>query len=145
MTGIGKDWIVVIVFFICFFAFTIAETAWIMRQTKAEFPKSVFVSFGSNIFAVTVGYFISFIIVGVLFALVWDQSIDQIPQKDAFMWTMLAAAALVPILLLFLIKRLLIVVSKLAGMSRPWLYSLAASLLFNFTVAGVPVLVAYFL
>jgi hypothetical protein len=145
MTGVSKDWIVVVAFFVGFFAFTIAETAWINRRTAAGFPRSLFVAFGSNIFTITVGYFVSFLIMGVVFAVVWDQSIDQIPAPNAFLWTAIAAAALIPILLLALIKRLLVKAAKLEHIERPWLYSFLSAFLFNISVAAIPLSVAYFL
>lgn len=145
MTGVSKDWLVVVVFFVGFFAFTIAETMWINRRTAAGFPRSLFVAFGSNIFAISVGYFISFLIMGVVFAVVWDESIDRMSSPNAFLWTAVTAAAVFPILLLGLMKRLLVMAAKLDRIERPWRYSFAAAFLFNLSVAIAPVLVAYFL
>lgn len=143
MTGVSKDWLVVIVFFVGFFLFTGAETMWINRRTGAGFPRSVFVAFSSNIFAITVGYFVSFLIIVIIFAVVWDQSIDRIPAPNAFLWTALTAAAVFPILLLGLMKRLLVMAAKLEQIERPWLYSFLAAFLFNVSVAIGPALVAY--
>lgn len=144
MTGVSKDWLVVLAFFVAFFAFTAAETMWINRRTSDAFPRSLFVAFGSNIFAVTVGYFVSFLIMGVVFAVVWDESIDSIPAPNAFLWIAISAAALFPILLLGLMKRLLVRAAKLEQIDRPWLYSFLAAFLFNLSVAIAVAVVAYF-
>jgi hypothetical protein len=144
MTGVSKDWLVVLAFFVAFFAFTAAETMWINRRASDAFPRSLFVAFGSNIFAVTVGYFVTFLIVGVVFAVVWDESIDNIPAPNAFLWIAISAAALFPILLLGLMKRLLVRAAKLEQIDRPWLYSFLAAFLFNLSVAIAVAVVAYF-
>jgi hypothetical protein len=145
MPGVSKDWLVVIAFFIGFFVFTAAETMWINRRTGAGFSRSLFVAFSSNIFAITVGYFVSFLIVGVIFAVVWDQSIDQVPAPNAFLWAAITVAALFPILVAAIIKRLLIKAAKLDSIDRPWGYSFLAAFLFNVSAMIAPGLVAYFL
>ncbi len=145
MIGVSKDRLVVIAFFVGFFAFTTAETMWLNRRTDAGFPRSVFVASSSNVFAITVGYFVSFLIIGVIFAVVWDQSIDQISAPNAFLWTAITAAVLFPVLVAAVIKRLLIKAAKLDRIERPWLYSLLAAFLFNVSATIAPGLVAYFL
>lgn len=145
MSGVSKDWLVVIAFFIGFFVFTALETMWINRRTGAGFPRALFVAFSSNVFAITVGYFVSFLIIGVIFAVVWDQSVDQTPAPNAFLWTALIAAALVPILLAAVIKRLLIKAAKLDRIDSPWGYSFFAAFLFNVSAMIAPGLIAYFL
>jgi magnesium-transporting ATPase (P-type) len=144
MTGVSKDWLVVIVFFVGFFVFTTLETMWIARRTSAGFPRSLFVSFSSNVFAITVGYFVSFLIMGVVFAVVWDESIDQIPSPNAFLWAAVSAAIIFPILLSALIRRLLLKVAKLDAIPLPWSYSFAVAIIFNIGVIIIPALFAYF-
>ncbi|PYS99381.1 MAG: hypothetical protein DMF63_12250 [Acidobacteria bacterium] len=144
MTGISKDWLVVIAFFIGFFVFTTAETIWINRRTDSGFPRSLFVAFGSNVFAITIGYFGSFLIMGVILALVWDESIDQVPAKNTFLWTAVSAAILFPILLLGFVKRLLVKIARIERIERPRLYAFLAAFLFNVFVAIAPALVSYF-
>ena len=145
MTGVSKDWLVVIAFFVGFIIATAVETMWISRRTGADSARSFFVAFGSNVFATTVGYFIASVILFGIFMVVWDESIKEIDSPNALLWVLLSAAMLAPILVLGLIKRLLVKAAKLDQLDRPWLYSFAASFLFNLSVAIAPVLVAYFL
>jgi hypothetical protein len=145
MSGVPKDWLVVIAFFVGFLVVNAAETMWLNRRTGADYSRSFFVAFGSNIFAITVGYFFSSVILFGIFMLVWDESIKKVPSPDAFLWTLLAVAMLVPILVLGLMKRLLVKAAKLEHLERPWLYSFAAAFLFNLSVTIAPLLVAYFL
>ncbi len=144
MSSNTKEWITVAVFFIGFFAFTIAEAYWLSRSDTAKRGRFFAFAFVSNIFSVSVGFFVSFIIFGVLMALAWDGSLEKIPSDSAGIWTAVAVAAVFPILLLTLAKRLLFRGLKLADVTRPWLYSVAASLLFFVVVIGLPFLFVYF-
>ena len=145
MTGVSKEWLVVLAFFVGFFASTAVKTIWINRRTAADFPRSLFVAFGSNIFAVTVGYFFSFLIMAVVLGVVWDEPVNQMSAPNAFMWAAVTAAVLSPILVAGLLKRLLIKAARLERIERPWLYSFLATLLFNVSATIAPALVAYFL
>jgi hypothetical protein len=145
LVGVSNDWLVVIAFFVGFAVATAVETMWISRRTGADSARSFFVAFGSNVFAITVGYFFSSVVLFGIFMLVWDESIKEIPSPNAFLWALLAIAMLVPILVLALMKRLLVKAAKLEQLERPWIFSFSASFLFNLFVAIAPVLVAYFL
>jgi sensor histidine kinase YesM len=148
MTGVSKDWLVVIAFFVGFFVFTAAETMWIHRRTDAGFQRSLFVAFGSNIFAVTFGYFLAFVIFVFLFMLVYIGVIPYLfeiyPTGKAYRVVTVLLATLFLILLHVSIKRLLLM-TKPYRLEHPWLYSFLSAFLFNISVAIAPVLIAYFL
>lgn len=132
-----------IIFFVGFFAFTIGEAYWLGRKNSPEIAKFFVFSFVSNIFSVSIGFFVSFVIFGALIALAWDGSIQQLPTGDTAVWMAVGVAALFPPLLLILAKRLPFRLLKLNGVSRPWLYSVLASAAFFVIVPSLPVLFLY--
>lgn len=143
MSSNTKEWLTVAVFFIGFFAFTIGETYWLSRIDPAKRGRFFAFAFVSNIFSVSVGFFVSFVIFGVLMALAWDGSLEKVSGGDAGIWAAVAVAAIFPVLLLTLAKRLLFRGLKLTDVPRPWLYSISASLLFFVVVIGLPFLFVY--
>ena len=136
MSSAWKEWLVVIVFFLAFFAFTFAESAWVNKKTAIGFTKSFVFSLISNTFVQTVGFFISFLIFGVMFAVVWDESINQVSYPNAALWAGVIASILVPYVMLLLIKRLLIKFIGITEIARPWLFSSISSFLFFAIVVG---------
>lgn len=139
-----REWLTVAVFFFGFFTFTAGEMFWLSRGDISKRGRSFAFAFVSNILSVSVGFFVSFIILGVLLALAWDGSLEKIPSGDTGVWFAVTAAALFPVLLLILSKRILFRWLKLTDHFYPWTYSLVASLLFFLVVIGLPFLFVYF-
>jgi hypothetical protein len=136
MSSAWKEWLIVIVFFLAFFAFTFFESAWINKKMAIGFTKSFVFSLISNTFVQTVGFFMSFLIFGVMFAVVWDESINQSSYPNAVLWAGVIAAFLVPYAMLLLVKRLLIKFIGITEIARPWLFSSISALLFFVCVVG---------
>lgn len=132
-----KEWAVVIVFLLCFPIFTIIEALWLSRRTQASLSRSLFYSFSTNLFASLAGFFVSFIILGVILAMAWDGSLERVPAGDALAWTALIVAGCLPLLLLIFSKRLANLIFKLP-LARPWLFSILASLVFYVAILGFP-------
>jgi len=144
MTSNTIEWITVALFFVGFFAFTIGEMVWLSRNDASRRGRFFAFAFASNIFSVSIGFFVSFVIFGVLLALAWDGSLQKMPAGDAGIWAIVAIAGIFPILLLTLAKRLLIRFLKLTDVPQPWLYSFVASIAFFVVVLSLPVLFIYF-
>ena len=132
-----KEWAVVIVFLLCFPIFTVIEALWLAHRTKVSFWISLLYSLSTNLFACIPGFFISFVIFGVMLMLAWDGTPQRVPVSDASMWVGTIAAVFAPLVLLILLKRLAILIFKLL-LSRPWLYSVLASLVFYIAIVGLP-------
>jgi hypothetical protein len=142
MSGQSTEWLIVAIFFACFFAFTLAEAGWLSRHGSASYGKAFAFSFATNTFSISVGFFISFVIFAVLLALAWDGTLGQASPNDARIWAAVVAAALFPMVLLLLAKRLALRLFKMS-VASPWVFSGIASLVFMVLVAGVPVLFLY--
>ncbi len=143
MTGVAKDWLVIIAFFAAFFAFTFAEAAWINKRAAAGFGRSLVYAFTSNILFTTLGLFISFAVMAGIMMLAWDGSLQNIEGGDFTIWAAVIFAALAPLLVLILAKRLLLNVTRLEIPPGRWSYPVLASVAFYFFVIGVSIATAF--
>lgn len=132
-------------FFVGFFAYTAAETWWLNRRTTHGAGRAFTFAFATNIFTACVGFFVSFVIFGVIMALAWDGSLASTPGSDFTLWVAVAVGALAPVVILFLAKRLMIGLLKLTDLSKPWAYSAIASVLFFLAIFILPFAAAYLL
>lgn len=142
MSGPAKDWLFVLIFFIAFFAYTFAEAAWLSRRSGATYARALLLAFSSNTLCITVGFFGSFLVLGVILAMAWDQSLSSVPGGDTTIWYSLAVAVLFPMVLLIFVKRLLVRIIKLE-IPGAWWYSALSSFLFLVTVLSLPIALAY--
>lgn len=144
MSATSKEWLVVLVFFLSIFSVTAVEAIWLSRKNIASLSIALSFSILSNTITITVGFFVSLVIFGVILAMAWDGSLQNVPAGDFTIWSAVVVATLFPVLLLALAKRLLSSVFKL-DLSRRWMYSTASSLIFFFIIIGVPALLIYFI
>ena len=145
MTAVTKEWLIVIAFFVGFFAFTATETWWVNRHTTHGAGRAFTFAFATNIFTACVGFFVSFVVFGVIMALAWDGSLTSVPAGDFTIWIAVAVGALAPVLILFFTKRLMIKLLKLSDLAKPWAYSAVASILFFLSIFILPFAVGYLL
>ncbi len=144
MSSTTIEWLAVALFFICFFGFSLLESFWLNKKNLVLFPRAFSFSFVTNILSVSVGFFVSFAIFAVLLMLAFDGSLQELPPNDPRIWAAVIVAAFFPLLLLILAKRLMLSLFKLASVSSPWMFSIAASVAFMLTVSAVPFLFIYF-
>lgn len=144
MSAITTEWLLVAIFFACFFVITFAEAGWLNKVNLVPFGKAFAFSFATNTFSISIGFFASFVIVAVLLALAWDGTLTQVSGNDWRIWTAVIGAAVLPVVLLILAKRLAVRLFKM-GLGSPWLFSVAASVIFMVFVTGIPFLFAYFI
>ncbi len=144
MSAQAIQWLTVLIFFLCLFALTAAEAAWLSRKGDSPFGKAFAFSFATNIFNVTVGFAFSFAILGTLMVLTFGGGLEGVSGNDWRIWSAVIAALLGPVLLSVLIKRLGIRIFRLDPGSPPWIYSFAASIVFLLLVTAAPVIFVYF-
>ena len=145
MSGSVREWLIVVAFFSGFVAFTFGEAAWMTKRIAGGFPRAILFSFASNLLSVIIGFFVAAAIVGVIFAMAWDGSLQTVPGNDAGTIAALVFAAVFPGVLLILLKRLFLHLLKIGEIRAPFGYSLAASALFFISTIGLSVVVGYFL
>lgn len=144
MSESPQNWPFIILFFACFLVFTAAEIVWLKRAAAADFRRVFLVASASNVLAITLGFFLSFLTTGILFAIAFDTSLEGKGMREIVLWTVAVLAIIFPIALLSVAKRLLLYVTGLSGsVARPWSYAALAAILFHVFVLGVPSLVVY--
>jgi hypothetical protein len=143
MSSSASEWIVVALFFAGFVAFTVGETAWL--KNKANIPTRIATTFSviTNFLCITLGFFISFAIFAVVLAMAWDGSLQNVRGGDVSIWAAVTIALLIPFVLLFLTKRLLLKLFHIESVKNGWGYSLSSSLIFFLCVLALPSLFTF--
>jgi len=139
------QWLIVVLFFACFFAAIAVEVRWLSKKHGVVPGKAVAFSFTSSIFCITVGFFVSMVIFFVILAMAWDGSLQDIKGGDASIWGAIAVAAVFPFLILTLAKFLLLKLFKFESITSPLKYSAIASLGFVLAVTVIPFVSVYLL
>lgn len=137
------EWIAVGIFFTCLFAFSLTEGVWLNKADGVPFGKAFAYSFATNTFAISIGFFVSFVIFVLLMMLVFEGSFEGMSGNDWRIWTPVIVGLLFPVLLLIAAKRLALPIFKMTTVEAPWIYSAAASVIFMILVVSIPVLFIY--
>ena len=143
MDSTTREWIAVGLFFVAFFVFTIGEAFYISGGDRLKLGRSFTFAFVSNILSVSVGFFVSFIIFGIVMMVVFDGSVQSIPTGEYGIATALIIAAVFPPILLILGKIVAFRLLKIDFVERKWPYSIAVSIIFFVFVSAVPFLFIY--
>lgn len=144
MSANTLEWLVVAIFFACFFVYTFLETGWLNKKNGVPFGRAFAFSIATNILCISVGFFISFIIFGVLLALAWDGTLGQVDGNDWRIWAASLTGAFAPLVLLIIAKRVGLKLIGPGAVGQPLLFSTASAVIFLLFVVSVPVLFAYF-
>jgi hypothetical protein len=132
----------VVLFFVGFFAFTIAETYWLHRKKAVTPGRALGFSFASNVFAITVGLFLSSATFVAILAVSRGDSVEVTPNAVTVAMAFVLSF-LVPVAVLMAAKWLLLKFLKITSVERPFVYSLLASTGFYLSVFLLPFLVEY--
>ena len=145
MSGSAREWLIVVAFFVGLFSFTFAEAAWMSKRISGGFPRAILFSFSSNLLSVIIGFFVAAVVVGVIFAMAWDGSLQTVPVNDAGTIGALVFAAIFPVVLLVALKILFLRLLRINEIGTPLAYSLVASMLFFVSTIGLSVAVGFIL
>ncbi|MBA3804348.1 MAG: hypothetical protein H0X14_01355 [Acidobacteria bacterium] len=143
--AIAKEWIVVLSFFLFIAGFTVVEAVWLNHKGWARFGKSLGFSALTNFIGYAVGFFVLFVVVGVIMMMVFDGSLNIFSMKDYGMAAMLILGVLFIPALLIVCKRVFLSYLTIQTGKSAWLYSIASSLLGLTVSLGAPILLGYFL
>ncbi|MEP7074894.1 MAG: hypothetical protein ABI878_03720 [Acidobacteriota bacterium] len=144
MSSVAREWLAVFLFVFCFFGLTTAEALWLSRSSWMTLGRGLVFAAGTNILGFCIGLFASFVILGIILAMAWDGSLNQVPGNDSMLWFAMVSAVLITPVLLIILKRLLLWFLKVGSGSRAWLYSFAVSVLIFVLTLGVPSIFFYF-
>jgi hypothetical protein len=143
MSSPASEWMIVLLFFGGFIAFTVGEIVWL--ENKANVPTRTATAFSAitNSLCITVGFFVSFIIFAIILAMALDGSLQNVRGGDASIWTAVAIASLTPFLLLLLTKRLFLKLFRIERVKSAWGYAVSSSLIFFLCVLALPSLFTF--
>ena len=137
MSGASQDWIFVAVFFGAFAAVTGGEIYWLISSLNVPVKKALTTVFLSNFATITLGFFVTFIIFGLLLAFAVEKNAGV---GIGGTWPVFVAALAFPFLLMVAIRRLLISGMRIEQISRPLPYAVLSTIVFFAAVVIVPVL-----
>jgi len=137
------QWLVVVLFFTCFFAFTAGEISWLNRHRGIEVRKALAFSIASNIICITIGFSVSLMIAFAILAMAWDGSLQNVPGGNVTISAAVIFAIFSPIALLTIAKFFLLKLFKFDSIHSKLKYAVLASLLFFVIVSLIPCTVAY--
>ncbi len=143
MSATTIEWLVVGIFFACLFAISLAEGGWLSKFNQVPFGKAFAFAFSTNTFAITIGFFVSFVILAGLMMLTLGGALKDVPDLDWRLLTPVIVAIVFPVFLLILAKRLALRIFKMESVTSPWIYSSAASVVFLVLVMAVPTAFVY--
>lgn len=137
------EWLAVGLFFAGLFAFSLLEGGWLNQFSRVPFGKAFAFAFATNTFAISIGFFVSFVIFAVLLMLAFGGSFEGLSGNDWRIWTAVIIGALFPFILLTLAKRLALKIFKMPSVENRWLFSMAAAAVFLIVNTSLPVLFVY--
>lgn len=140
MTGASQDWILIAAFFGAFFAVTAGEVFWMIRNLGVPAKKALVAVLLPNFLTITLGFFVSFIIFGILLAITAGDNTDLLIGQ-ARTWPAFVAALAFPLLLMAVARRLLIGGLRIEQIKSPLSYSIVSTLIFSAVVFGVSAIV----
>jgi len=135
----GQDFLFYLAFFVSFLLVTLAETEWLRRRTKAATFPLLLVTFTSNILSLILSYLFLY-----LFFLIGVIAFGARETIALSLLIYLAGTLAITALPLATIKRLLVKLVRINGLTRPWTYAFVAAIAFQLSALGLPVLVAIF-
>lgn len=137
MTGPGKEWVFVVVFFAAFIAVTLAELYWLSVRKAVPIRQAMMVVFSSNFLTITLGFLVSFLIFGLLLAVTGGPT-TEMPGGHAVTWAAFIAALVFPYLLLAGARLGLLSLLRVEQILNPVAYSLTSALIFFAAAIGIP-------
>jgi hypothetical protein len=142
MSGFKQEWVIVIAFFLSFFVVTFAEAKWLSRVTATALTRSFAIAFIPNVFTITVGFFFSAVVFGMIVMFVTNNT-PNAGVGESTVRTGIGLALLAPLVILIFAKRVTLVIFRQELNLNPWLYAVAASVLFLVAVLLPTVAVSY--
>jgi cbb3-type cytochrome oxidase subunit 3 len=145
MSGIGIDWIATLLFFLLFIAMVIAEILWLIKKGWATSGKATAYVLVTDLLGFGIGTFVimSVLLAAMIMAFGPAGRGSNIPE--AAYWVTLALGVIVPPIILFFTKRLMLSLFKMQSGKAAWIYSLVSSLLILVVVLVPPPIVFYIL
>ena len=122
-----------------------AESIWLSRSGWTTSGRAWTFVVATDMIGFAIGGFVSFAIFGVMLMMAFGASGEGGTSSEASYWFLIILALLFPPVLLFLIKRLFMLLYSMPGGKRAWVFSFVAGFAAAAIVAIPPPVVYYLL
>jgi hypothetical protein len=138
MSSTAVEWIIVLVAVLLFAAAVGAEILWLSKQGWASTGKAALFVLLTDLVSFGIGSFLVFVLTLVAFMLVMGPAGRGGSSSDGVYVAIVIAGSLIPPLIFFFFKRIMLGALSIRTGRSAWLYSLAVSLLFLVVVIIPP-------
>jgi hypothetical protein len=136
-------WVPLLLFVVLGVAAIAIEIFWLMRRHDVSGGRASAFVLATDLFSFVVGFFLSLVVIVVMFMLVMGPSGEGGRPSEVVMWGLLLIGLSGPLLLLLLSKRAMLGVLKILPGDVAWQYSFAAAVLVWLMVTIPPVAAGY--
>ena len=136
------EWIVILLFFVLFWAFTAAEALWLSKRGWATLGRASGFAIGSNLIGFFVGTFVVFVTFMLMMMLAFEPT-KNATTTEVLMWIGVGLSLVFPPIFLLLVKRLLLKLFSMDTGRRAWAFSTVSSFLIVYISVLVPALAFY--
>ena len=143
MSGTIVEWIALLLFLILFVGTIIAEVQWLVRKGWATSGRATGFVITTDMLGFCIGGTVVFVILGILLMMTFGPAGRGSTAPEAAYWVVSANAIIVPPVILFISKRLFLLIFKIKSGMTAWLYSLVSSVLIILVVLIPPPLFLY--
>lgn len=143
MAGTIVEWGAFFLFVLLFAGSIIAEIQWLVRNGWATSGRATGFVLSTDLLGFFVGGIFAFVVMFILFMMVMGPAGRGSTAPEIAYWLVFAIAVIVPPILMFVLKRVFLLVFKIGTGKAAWTYSLVSSLLVIFVVLVPPPLVVY--
>lgn len=144
MAGTIVQWAAFFLFFLLFAGVIFAEVQYLVRKGWAATGRATGFVITTDVLGFLLGGGLVGIAFLVMFMLVMGPAGRGSNTPEAAYWAITAVAIIIPPILLFILKRLFLLIFKIGSGSAAWLFSLVSALLTIIIVLVPPPLLLYF-
>lgn len=137
MSATTMEWLVVLVFFLLFAGVIVGEIVWLITKKWTTAGRAAALVVTSNIASMTIGSILVGAIMLILFMMVMGPQGRGSDAPESAYIVGIALALIIPPLLLFLVKRIMLALLKIRSGSSAWMYA-AVSTVAAFLITLVP-------
>lgn len=144
MDEITRQWLCSAIFSLTIIAAMAVEVVWLGRRTTTPDGRSIAYVVLTDVLSLGISFGAILVFMLMLLMLVFGPDGLGTAGYDALMWVIVVLAFIFPPVIFVVIKRVFIYFLGLTGLSRPWAYSAASSLLL-LAATPLPAVLVYYL
>lgn len=137
------EWAALLVLALLFAVSAVVEIKWLVSKGWATSSRAMGFVLTTDIVGFFVGGFVAFVVFGILLMMTFGPAGTGSTAPEIAYWLVSAIAIVVPPVLLFLIKRLCLLIFKIGSGGSAWLFSIVSAAAFVLIVIVPPPVLFY--